>query len=76
VVYAAVVLEVAGQVLVRVLPAARALDVDLAAAQRVPQRDQHAQLVRDALDPAVAVDDTVQPRLRHHPVDRHLSPAA
>ena len=33
----AVVLEVARQVLVRVLPPARALDVDLAAAQRVPQ---------------------------------------
>ena len=70
----AVVLEVARQVLVRVLPAARALDVDLAAAQRVPQRDQHAQLVRDALHPAVVVGDAVQPRLRHHPVDRHLLP--
>jgi hypothetical protein len=72
----AVVLEVARQVLVRVLPASGTLDVDLAAAQRVPQRDQHAQLLGDALDPAVVVDDAVQPRLRHDPVDGTLSPAA
>jgi len=71
----AVVLEVARQVLVRVLPPGRALDVDLAAPQRIPQGDQHAHLVRDALRPAV-VDDGVQPRLRHDPVDRDLLPAA
>ena len=70
----AVVLEVARQVLVRVLPAAGALDLDLAAAQRVPQRDQHAQLVGDALHPAVLVDDGVQPGLRHDAVDRDLLP--
>jgi hypothetical protein len=68
----AVVLEVAGQVLVRVLPPARALDVDLPAAQRLPQRDQHAELVRDALHPAAVVDHAVQPCLRHDPVDRDL----
>ncbi|WP_326697636.1 hypothetical protein OG909_09985 [Streptomyces sp. NBC_01754] len=67
-------LGVAGQVVLRVLPAGRALDVDLAAAHRVPQRDQDAQLVRDALDPVLVVDDRLAPVLAHHAVHRRLVP--
>ena len=72
----AVVLEVAGQVVLRVAPPAGAIDLDLPATQRVAQRDQHAQLVRDPLDPALLVDHRVAPRLRHHPVDRDRRRAA
>lgn len=62
--------EVTGQVVVRVAPPVRARDVDLAAAQRVAQRDQHAQLIRDPLDPAAVIDDRVAPGPGHHTVDR------
>jgi hypothetical protein len=60
-VHGPVALEVGWQVLVRVAPAAGPVDVDLAAADRVPGRAQHTQLVRDPLDPAVLVDDRLLP---------------
>jgi hypothetical protein len=46
VVHVPVVVEVAGQVLVRVAPPARALHPHLAAAQGLPQGDEHAQRPR------------------------------
>jgi hypothetical protein len=50
---------------------ARALDIDLAASDRVPQCHQHAQLVRDALSPALVVDGSLAPVLADHAVRRH-----
>jgi len=44
--------------------------VDLAAAQRVAQRDQHAQLVRDSLDAAPVVNHRLAPGAGHDAVDR------
>ncbi|MFF3877825.1 hypothetical protein [Streptomyces sp. NPDC001978] len=64
-------LEVAGQVVLRVAPPHPALDIDLAAADRIPQGHQHAQLIGDALDPALVVDDRLTPVLAHHAVHRH-----
>ncbi len=63
-------LEVARQIILRVAPPARPVDIHLAAPQSVAQRDQHAQLIRDALDPAAFVDHRLKPRLGHHAVDR------
>jgi hypothetical protein len=62
-VHVAVLLEVARQVLVGVAPALRAGDMDLASPQRVAERAQDAQLVRDSLDFAVLVDDGLAPLL-------------
>jgi hypothetical protein len=64
-------LEVTGQVVLRIAPAGRALDIDLATAHRVPQRHQHAQFVRDALDGALVIDDRLTPVLADHAVHRH-----
>jgi hypothetical protein len=71
VVHVAVVFEVGGQVVFGVAPAVGANDGDLAATDRVSERTQHAQLVGDALDPAVVVDDRGAPLARHDPIDRH-----
>ncbi|MFT9473642.1 hypothetical protein [Streptomyces sp. 11-1-2] len=71
VMYGAGGLEVAGQVVLRVAPLPPALDVDLPAADRVPQRHQDTQLVRDALDPALVVDDGLAPVLSYDAVHRH-----
>lgn len=65
-------LEVAGQVVLRVTPARGARDVDLAAPYGVPQRDQNAQLVGDALDLALVVNDRLAPVLAHHAVHGHF----
>jgi hypothetical protein len=70
IVHVAVVLEVGREILVGVTPAVRAGAVDLPAPERVPQRAQDAQLVRDALDLAMLVDHRVAPFIREHPVDR------
>ncbi|MEV5441002.1 hypothetical protein AB0N23_00335 [Streptomyces sp. NPDC052644] len=66
-----VVLEVGGQIVLRITPPVGAHDPDLPSSQRVPQADQHAQLVRDALDVALVVDDRRPPLLGHHSVQRH-----
>jgi hypothetical protein len=71
VVHVAVVFEVGGQVVFGIAPAVGADDGDLAAADRVSERTQHAQLVGDALDPAVVVDDRGAPLARHDTIDRH-----
>jgi hypothetical protein len=65
-------LEVAGQVVLRITPAQGPLNVDLAAPDRVPQGHQDAQLVRDALDLALVVDDSLAPVLAYDAVHRHL----
>ncbi|MFE9042554.1 hypothetical protein ACFYOG_16760 [Streptomyces sp. NPDC007818] len=57
----AVVLEVRQQIVLRVPPPVRPRHPDLPPPQRVPQRREHAQLVRDALDPAALTHH----RLRH-----------
>lgn len=59
--------EVLRQVLLGVAPAVGAHHPDLAAADRLPQRLQHAQLVGDALHPALLVDDRVTPPGRDDP---------
>lgn len=66
----AVEVEVAREIVLGVAPAAGADDPDLAAADRVAQRVQHAQLVRDPLDPPVGVDDRATPRRRDDAVGR------
>ncbi|GAA1323587.1 hypothetical protein GCM10009647_058560 [Streptomyces sanglieri] len=72
VVHIAVVLEVRRQIVLRVPPPVRARHPDLPPAQRVPQRHEHAQLVRDALDPAALIHDRLAPLLAHHPRERDL----
>ncbi|MBF6454810.1 hypothetical protein [Nocardia cyriacigeorgica] len=64
-------LEITRQVVFRVAPPVAALDVDFAPSQRVTQRDQHAQLVRYALDPVAVVDHSFTPGFRDHAVQRH-----
>lgn len=68
----AVLLKVAGQVLVGVAPALRAGDMDLATSQSIAQRSQHAQLIGDSLDLAVLVDDGLTPLLRNDAVERDM----
>ncbi|WP_443043580.1 hypothetical protein [Streptomyces sp. GS7] len=70
VVHVPAVLEVRRQVVLRVAPAARAGHPDLPEPQSVPQRDERAQLVRDALHPAFVVHHRRPPMLGHHPVQR------
>ncbi|MGW0842418.1 hypothetical protein ACWD26_20025 [Streptomyces sp. NPDC002787] len=50
---------------------AGAVDVDLAAPYSVPQRDQNAQLIGDALELALVVNDRLAPVLAHHAVHGH-----
>jgi len=69
-------LEVAGQVVLWVASPCGALDVDLTAAVRVPQCHQDAQLVGDALELALVVDDRLAPILAHHTVHRRACGAA
>ncbi|WP_399921374.1 CocE/NonD family hydrolase C-terminal non-catalytic domain-containing protein [Streptomyces kanamyceticus] len=64
----AVVLEVRRQIVLRVLPPARARHPDLPP----PQRHEHAQLVGDALHPAALVRHRLAPLLAHHPRQRDL----
>ncbi|MFE0362806.1 hypothetical protein [Streptomyces griseoaurantiacus] len=64
-------LEVAGQVVLRVAPPPPGLDVDLSAPGRAPQRHRHAQLVRDALDFALVVEDRLAPIPEYDAVHRH-----
>jgi len=75
VVSGAVGVEIGGQVDVRVTPPDRAEDPHLAASDRLAQRGQHAQLVRDPLHPAGAVlaflGHRRAPVGRHDPVQRH-----
>lgn len=67
--------EVGRQVRVRVRPTDRADHPHLTAADGLPQRGQHTQLVGDPLHPAAAVrpvlDDRAPPLGRHDPLDRH-----
>ncbi|MFJ5100803.1 hypothetical protein [Streptomyces sp. NPDC088554] len=72
VVHIAVVLEVRWQVVLRVLPPVRARHPDLPPPQRVPQGHEHAQLVRDALDPTALIHHSLAPLLAHHPGQRDL----
>ncbi|WP_320775943.1 hypothetical protein [Streptomyces sp. CRN 30] len=72
VVHIAVVLEVRWQIVLRVLPPVRARHPDLPPPQRVPQRHEHAQLVRDALDPAALVHHGLAPLLAHQARQRDL----
>ncbi len=72
VMHVTVVLKVARQILIGVAPALRAGDVDLASPQRVAQRAQHAQLIRDALYFAVLVDDGLAPLVGDDAVERDL----
>ena len=65
--------EITWQVILGVVPPIRAVDINLTAADRVAQRDQHTQLVRDALDAALLVDDRPTPRLGTTP-GRPLGP--
>jgi len=67
----AVVFEVGDQVVIGVAPAVGADAGDLAAADRVPERKQDAQLVADPLHPAVVVDDRATPLARYDRVDGH-----
>jgi hypothetical protein len=62
--------EVRRQVALGVAPAAGAHHPDLAAAQRVTQRAEHAQLVRDPLDMALLVDDDLAPGGRDDALER------
>ncbi|MDQ6777247.1 MAG: hypothetical protein M3071_13745 [Actinomycetota bacterium] len=68
----AVLVEVGGQVAFGVAPAARADDPYLAAADRVAQRSQRAQLVRHALHPAVLIWHGVALRGRYDAVQRYV----
>jgi hypothetical protein len=68
----AMLVEIRGQVAVGVAPTARADDPDLAAADRVAQRPERAQLVRHALHPAVLVQDGIAPRRRDDAVQRDV----
>ncbi|MFB7178606.1 hypothetical protein ACFCYI_12985 [Streptomyces sp. NPDC056257] len=76
VVHGASGLEVAGQVVLRVAPASGTLDMDLAAADRVPQGDQGAQLERDALDLALVSTTATRQSLRTTPSMGTPSPAS
>jgi hypothetical protein len=70
-VHVAVLVKVARQVFVGLAPALRAGDVDLPSAQSVPQRAQHAQLIRDSFHFPVFVDDRSAPLVGDHAVERH-----
>lgn len=59
------------RVVLRVTPPVRPHHPDLPAPHRVPKRHQHAQLVRDALDPSLVVHRRRPPVLGHHPRERH-----
>ena len=65
-------LEVGGQVVVGVAPAVGAHHPHLTAADRLPQRPQHAQLVGNPLHSAPLVDHGIAPRRRHDPVEGDL----
>ncbi|MEV4115118.1 hypothetical protein [Nonomuraea sp. NPDC049695] len=64
--------EIGRQVFPGVAPAAGAGDVDLAAAQCVLQRHDHAQLVGGPLEDPVLIDGCFQPAVRNHALDRDV----
>lgn len=67
-------LEVHRQVVLGIPPAIAAGDVDLPAADRLPQGTQYAQLVGDPLHPAPLVDDRLPPLPGHHAFERDPLP--
>lgn len=66
--------EVHREVLLGIPPPAGANDIDLPAADGLPQGPQHAQLVGDPLHLADLVDDRLAPLPGHHPVERDPLP--
>ena len=70
VVHIAVGVEIDRHILVGVAPPVRPGHVDLPPPERVSQRAQHTQLIRDPLDLAVLVDDCLTPLIRDDTDDR------